>query len=175
MNQILFYAPNEKPYGCFSNFSRHTVDIYDRIWSTSEAAFQAMKYFPHNMGRFEAIRTAVSPTKAAELGRDRSVQIRSDWESSVPDGEGWETVLVDDGRGLERAVKLIKDKVMFEVVLAKFSQHSGLKSIILGTGDLPLVENALHDPYWGIGSSKNGVNRLGKVLMAVRRRIRDFG
>lgn len=171
MSQILFYSPREVPYGCFSNFSRHSVLYLGRNWKTSEAAFQAMKYYPHRLDLVEAVRNAPTPTDAAALGRDRSYPIREDWDSRVPGGEGWETVLVDDGRGPARVVDVVKDRVMFEVVLAKFTQHSDIQTILLSTGNLPLVENAIHDPYWGIGSSHNGVNRLGKILMLVRQKI----
>ena len=173
MEQILFYAQREVPYGCFSNFSRHSVLYLNRNWKTSEAAFQAMKYYPHRLDLVEAVRNAPTPTDAAALGRDRTFPLRGDWESRVPDGEGWETRLVDDGRGPSRVVELVKDKLMLEVVLAKFSQHSDIQKILLSTGDLALVENAIHDPYWGIGSSRNGVNRLGKILMFVRQKLRD--
>jgi len=57
---------------------------------------------------------------------------------------------------------------MYQVVLAKFTQHEKLGQALLATGDAPLIENALHDPYWGWGASRTGINRLGKILMAVR-------
>jgi len=33
---IYFYGTREKPYGCFSNFSRHGFAIDDVYWKTSE-------------------------------------------------------------------------------------------------------------------------------------------
>jgi predicted NAD-dependent protein-ADP-ribosyltransferase YbiA (DUF1768 family) len=172
MEQILFYSPKEIPYGCFSNFSRHSVLYQGRNWGTSEAAFQAMKYYPHRLDLVDAIMYAPKPIDAAELGRNRAYPIRQDWESPVSNWVGLEGSLVSDGRGLVKAIELVKDLIMYEVVLAKFSQHSDLKSILLGTGTLPIVENAIHDPYWGIGCSGIGVNRLGKVLMLAREAIR---
>ena len=41
--QILFYA-TDKPYGEFSNFSRHPIEIGGVIWPTSEHYFQAQKF-----------------------------------------------------------------------------------------------------------------------------------
>lgn len=175
MNQILFYSPREVPYGCFSNFSRHSVLYQGRNWSTSEAAFQAMKYYPHRLDLMEAILHAPKPMEAAEIGRNRSYPIRPDWDSPVSNWNGLEGSSVDDGRGPAKAIELVKDLVMYEVVLAKFTQHSDLKSILLSTGTLPLVEHAIHDPYWGIGCSGIGVNRLGKVLMLARENIRAQG
>jgi hypothetical protein len=121
---VLFYAPNDGPYGCFSNFSKHTVDIYRRIWATSEHAFQAMKYHPHRPDLVEAILKADSPSKAAALGRDRASPLRIDWEEAIGRYDrlvglhGKLTDLqVDDGRGLAPVVQKVKDVIMFGKVL----------------------------------------------------------
>lgn len=134
-----------------------------------------MKYYPHRLDLVDAIMHAPTPRGAAEIGRNRAYPIRPDWDHPVTDWKGLEGALVDDGRGPAKAIELVKDMFMYEIVLIKFTQHSGLKTILLGTGTLPLVENALHDPYWGIGASKIGVNRLGKVLMLARETIKTQG
>lgn len=175
MSQILFYSPKEVPYGCFSNFSKHSVIYQGRNWKTSEAAFQAMKFFPHRLDLVEAILNAPKPMEAAALGRNPSYPLRKDWNSPVSNWGGLEGSLVDDGRGPVKAIELVKDLVMYEVVLSKFTQHSGIRTILLSTGTLPIVENAIHDPYWGIGCSGIGVNRLGKVLMLVREALNNPG
>lgn len=62
----------------------------------------------------------------------------------------------------------MKDKVMYEVVKAKFSQNQYLKGRLLQTNDMPLVEeNWWHDTYWGVCNGI-GENHLGKILMRVR-------
>ena len=62
----------------------------------------------------------------------------------------------------------MKDKVMYEVVKAKFSQNQYLKGRLLQTNDMPLVEeNGWHDRYWGVCNGI-GENQLGKILMRVR-------
>jgi len=173
---ILFYAPND-PHGHYSNFSRHVVTIYGRTWRTSEHPFQAMKYHPHRPDLVKAVWEASGPSKAAALGRDRSLPIRPDWDSTIeaanlatlPSMEAPRlTLTVDDSRGPARVIERFKDIIMYQVVLAKFTQHEKLKEALLATGDAPLIENALHDPYWGWGASRTGINRLGKILMAVR-------
>ena len=170
---ILFYSPKD-PYGCFSNFSRHEVCIQDRVWPASEYPFQAMKFHPHRMDQYNRIALAPTPAKAAELGRDRSVPIRPDWDSVIdPVAEGLEDVSVDDGRGLDRVFVRLKDVIMYEVVRAKFSQNEDCKRTLLSTGRLPLIENAIHDPYWGWGCSRVGINKLGKILMVVRQELQD--
>jgi N-glycosidase YbiA len=167
MDQILFYSPKERPYGPFSNFSRHPVRYMDLDWLTSEHSFQAMKFWPHRPDLVERVRLAPGPMEAALLGRDRTLPLREDWDNQIG-----LIGLVDDGRGPAPVIERVKDQIMFEVVLAKFGRHEGLKSILLGTGDLPIIENAIHDPYWGWGSSRTGVNRLGKILMYVRQELR---
>lgn len=57
---------------------------------------------------------------------------------------------------------------MFEICLAKFQQNAELRQEILSTGSRVLIEDAIHDPYWGWGASHVGENKLGRVLMAVR-------
>jgi len=177
MAPILFYDPRD-PYGFFSNFSRHQVQIYGRKWQTSEHAFQAMKFHPHRPDLVTQVFEATSPSKAAALGRDRTLPLRTDWDEPVdgkPMPEGPPVPIhcaVDDSRGSARAIERMKDAIMYQVVYAKFLQHEDLGKALIDTELAPIIENALHDPYWGWGSSHTGVNRLGKILMAVRAMLR---
>jgi len=145
-----------------------------RKWKTSEASFQAMKFFPHRMDLVDRIHNAANPMAAATIGRDRTLPLREDWDSPFirtnehPDFDN----LVDDGRGPSKVINLVKDWAMFGVVLSKFDQNESCQLVLLSTGESPIIESTVHDPYWGWGSSKTGVNRLGKILMAVRKIIR---
>jgi N-glycosidase YbiA len=173
MDPVLFYSPRETPYGCFSNFSRHSLTFEGRTWRTSEAPFQAMKFFPHRMDLVDQIHRAATPMETATLGRDPSNPIREDWDKLLSPTEiPLEDNIVDDGRGPAKVIERVKDWVMYRVVFAKFSQSLDCQGVLLGTGSRPLIENAIHDPYWGWGSSRTGVNRLGKIHMAVRRVLR---
>jgi ribA/ribD-fused uncharacterized protein len=77
----------------------------------------------------------------------------------------------------------VKREVMFQVVLAKFSQNPELKDWLLSTGDALLVEASPYDKVWGIGLNKYeamstpqsewpGLNLLGLVLMDVRNALK---
>lgn len=88
--------------------------------------------------------------KAARMGRDRKRPLRSDWEA-------------------------VKDAVMKEAVLAKFSQHSELQKVLLATGEATIVEHTSNDAYWGDGGDGSGRNKLGEILMAVRSELRERG
>ena len=147
MTVITFYHLNE-PYGEFSNFARFPVQLSGKTWPTSEHYFQAQKFAGEL--REEEIRRAKTPSEAARLGRDRKVRMRPDWES-------------------------VKDQVMREVVLAKFTQHPELRALLLSTGDATLVEHTENDSYWGDGGDGSGRNMLGRILMSVREELRRQG
>ena len=142
---ISFYGADEIPYGCFSNFSPHGFDLDGRWWPTSEHDFQAQKFA--GTRRADLIRRAVSPLRAAELGRDRSRPLRRDWER-------------------------VKDDVMRRAVAAKFAAHAEIRSILLATGEEEIVEDSSTDQYWGRGRTGTGKNMLGRILVRTRARLR---
>jgi ribA/ribD-fused uncharacterized protein len=142
---VYFYATGEVPYGCFSNFSAHGFDLDGAHWPTSEHYFQAMKFA--GTPRVELVRRAPTPMRAAELGRDRAVPLRRDWER-------------------------VKDDVMRRAVEAKFRAHADIRAVLLSTGDEEIVEDTTDDHYWGRGSTGRGKNVLGRILARTRSRLR---
>jgi N-glycosidase YbiA len=146
---IFFYNVCE-PYGCFSNFSPHRIDLEGVIWSTSEHYYQAQKFvgtqYHHLCGQ---IRQAASPELAAAIGRNPLHIVRSDWN-------------------------LLKTNIMYRAVFTKFKSHSDLKALLLGTGEALIVENSPTDSYWGCGPDGLGQNQLGKVLMQIRQELRNL-
>jgi ribA/ribD-fused uncharacterized protein len=141
---IEFYSSKDE-YGCFSNFAPYPIELKGQRWRTSEHYFQAQKFA--GTDHEEKVRRAKSPRIAARLGRSRQVPMRPDWEE-------------------------VKDAVMREAVLAKFTQHEDLRQILLDTGDALLVEHTANDAYWGDGGDGSGKNMLGKTLMGVRQELR---
>ncbi len=142
---IKFYRVDDD-YGEFSNFARFVIKIKGKTWQTTEHYFQAMK-FKSDADR-EAVRGANNPMQAARMGRDRKRKLRPDWEG-------------------------IKDRIMREAILAKFTQHEELASLLLSTGDAKLIEHTQNDRYWGDGGDGRGKNMLGTILMEVREIIRS--
>src|SRR5690242_17564826 len=140
MSKILFYRVRE-PYGEFSNFSPHPIEVNGKRWPTVEHYFQAQK-FPGTEHE-EAIRQLDSPMIAARTGRNRKLPLRKDWESA-------------------------KDDIVREALRAKFTQHPQLQSLLLETGDAVLVEHTANDSYWTDGGDGTGKNRLGILLMELR-------
>ena len=60
-----------------------------------------------------------------------------------------------------------RSKIMKKGVHAKLSQHAALRTLLLGTGDTPLV-HVTKDRFWGSGQSGDGRNELGDILEKVR-------
>ena len=144
-NKIKFYSEKGQ-WGEFSNFSLHQVKLNGKTWPTSEHYFQAQKFEDKNYQ--EKIRKCSSPMKAAEMGRSRKVKITKNWDR-------------------------IKDNIMYDVVYAKFTQHEELERILISTHDSILIEHTENDNYWGDGGDGSGKNRLGKILMKVRSKIKS--
>lgn len=141
---IEFYKLGKR-YGEFSNFAPFPIVMRGLSWPTSEHYFQAQKFV--DAEHQEAIRLVRSPMLVARMGRSRERTLRADWES-------------------------VKDDIMREAVLAKFTQHGELQSLLLSTQDAVLVEHTANDTYWGDGGDGSGRNMLGQILMETREILR---
>lgn len=136
-------------YQFLSNFFSAKV-VYEGIeYSNSEAAFQAAK--TKNLILRKEFST-LNPSQAKKKGRH--IPLREDWEE-------------------------IKNQVMYEIVKDKFSRNLELKEKLLATNNAILIEgNWWHDNYWGACNcercaTKTGENNLGKILMQVRRELKN--
>lgn len=145
---IYFYKVSD-PYGCFSNFSLHPIQVEGLYWQTVEHYYQAQKFVgTENERLIQVIRDAQTPMAAAQIGRDRTLKLRFDWEQ-------------------------VKQQVMRQGVLTKFLTHSDIQEILLSSDEELIVEDSPTDYYWGCGQDKTGQNQLGKILMSVRQEIRQ--
>lgn len=142
---IYFYSLNE-PFGCFSNFSKHSFELDGRKWKTSEHFFQAQKFVGTQY--YEDILNAKTPKIAAKLGRNRNFPLRKDWEE-------------------------VKENIMRQALFAKFSQNELIKKVLLSTEGEELIENSPIDYYWGCGQDNSGKNRLGYLLMELRENLKN--
>jgi ribA/ribD-fused uncharacterized protein len=141
---IRFYQVGA-PYAEFSNMSPHPIVVEGVVWPTTEHYFQAQK-FPGSPLQ-ESIRKAKSPMIAAWLGNNRNYPLRPDWESA-------------------------KEGIMRQAMRAKFTQHQGLRAVLLSTGNAELIEHTGNDGYWSDGGDGTGQNMLGKILMEIRQELR---
>jgi len=141
---IRFFSVSDD-YGCFSNFAPYPVRIMGKDWQTSEHFFQAQKFLDRHDQ--ELVRKIHCPVVAARMARRAERHRREDWDE-------------------------IKDSVMRQAVLAKFSQHEEIRRILVATGDAVIVEHSQKDRYWGDAGDGSGENMLGKILMEVREELR---
>ncbi|MEB3217134.1 MAG: NADAR domain-containing protein [Nostocales cyanobacterium 94392] len=143
---IYFYKVSQ-PYGCFSNFSLHPIQMHNTYWCTVEHYYQAQKFVGSPDEKIiPLIRAASTPEEAAALGRSSTRQLRADWE-------------------------VVKTQIMREAVLQKFITHLDIREILLETGQQCLVEDSPKDYFWGCGANKTGQNHLGRILMSVREEL----
>lgn len=132
-----------REYAFLSNFYERAITYNGITYLNSEAAFQAQKTKTESE---KLSFTNLSPRDAKALGR--RVNLRNDWE-------------------------VIKDRIMYEVVKAKFQQNPDLKDKLVATGNAEIVEgNYHHDRYWGVDlTTMQGCNKLGKICEKVREEL----
>ena len=141
---IRFYH-SDQTWGKFSNFSQHAVYLQMKIWRTAEHFYQAQKFNDRSLQEF--VRSAPTPMLAKQKANQLAPQhLRADWP-------------------------IVKEKVMGEVLLAKFNQHPELRQLLLSTQQRSIVEHTRNDSYWGDGGDGTGLNRLGVLLMQLRTQL----
>ena len=130
-------------YDFLSNFYPSCIYYNNMKYQNAEAAFQGQK--PADLREREFYQNLL-PNEAKSYGR--RCKLRKDWEN-------------------------VKDKIMYEVVTAKFSQNYHLKQLLIATNNAELIEGTKwNDRYWGIDLySGQGLNHLGKILEKVREEL----
>lgn len=157
MNVICFHNPNDE-YGFLSNWYPSTFTIDGITYSSIE---QYMMWCKATLfGDVDTATQILATDDVAtikELGRGVSGYDDNRWNG-------------------------VRQLVVYEGLLAKFSQNVDLKGKLKATGDAILAECAVKDRIWGIGMSIkdpdriniakwNGQNLLGYTLMKARDRI----
>ncbi|KAI9590969.1 GTP cyclohydrolase II [Syncephalis fuscata] len=143
---INFYNRGE-PYYEFTNFYSSDIKIDDKHWPTTEHYFQAQK-FKINSPVFNRIQNAPFARAAFSIARSYDYLKRWDWEEK-------------------------KENIMLTALRAKFQQNPILLRKLLATGNRRLVEHTYNDKYWGDGGNGSGRNRLGELLMFVRKELQQ--
>ena len=130
-------------YYFLSNFYNCPIVFENIPYLNNEAAFQAQKVLDLNIKKEFS---SLPPNLAKAKGR--KVSLRKDWEQ-------------------------VKDNLMYQICLAKFTQNSVLKIQLLETKNALLIEgNNWNDTYWGM-CNNIGKNKLGKILMRIREELKN--
>ena len=107
MKTIRFYKEFGE-YGYLATYSNHGFLKDGIFWKTSEHYYQAQKFFEPEVKL--KIANAETPKIASLIGRDRNLNLRSDWEE-------------------------IKQNVMYDAVYFKFKQNKDILKKLLDTGN----------------------------------------
>jgi N-glycosidase YbiA len=143
MTNIYFYKV-DRPYGYFSNFSPHAIELDGQHWPTVEHYYQAQKFLGSELEYLMAkIRSATTPELAASIGREPDHFPSTDWQQR-------------------------KLTVMEKALCQKFATHLDLRQLLLNTGTATIIEDSPVDYFWGCGLDRSGENHLGQILMQIR-------
>ncbi|MCK5880682.1 MAG: NADAR family protein [Sinobacterium sp.] len=133
---------------CLSSFAPFPFYLDDKHWPTIEHYFQANKF--DDAICQEKVRQAETPKKARQLGRARTVKrkMRKDWSE-------------------------VRVTVMTRAVYTCARTHEELRLALTESAELPLFESNNYDYFWGCGRDRRGENHYGKVLMQVRKKLKE--
>lgn len=146
---IKFNSRSENQFRVFSNFFPSPMVINDTLYSCVEQYYQAAKLDEDDSSEnISKIMDSLDPFKMKYFGSAKS------GAKERPD--------IDD----------LKDRIMYNGLKAKFTQNPILQEILLETGDAELIEEAPWDEYWGSGKTGEGQNKMGSLLMKVRKGLR---
>ena len=147
----IWFKKVAEPFGWMGNMAPYPIEFEGKIWRTSEALFQAMRY--EDVEIKELIRAEKSP-----MGAKMKAKKYKDKMVVVP-------MSVDDVENMKKCVRL------------KFDQHPKIKDLLMKTHGRLIFEdignrNGERHKFWGAkkvsDSVGNGVNTMGKILMELR-------
>ncbi len=129
-----------------SSYSRYAFELDGCEWPSVEHYYQGMKFEQDALR--EAVRLADHPEKAKKLGKTNKRMVRKDWPQ-------------------------IRQVMMTRAVYIKCRTHAEVAAALLATGEQHIVESSQYDYYWGCGRDGRGNNTYGKLLMAVRDKLKQ--
>jgi ribA/ribD-fused uncharacterized protein len=129
-----------------ASYSKHAIQLDGAEWPSVEHYYQAMKF--EEAGYQEKIRNTPHPADAAKLGESKQHGRRKDWDK-------------------------VKATYMTRGIYTKCRTYPEVAQVLLDSGEITIMESSQYDYYWGCGRDTRGHNTYGKVLMAVRDKLRE--
>jgi hypothetical protein len=129
-----------------ASYSKYGFELDGAEWPSAEHYYQGMKFEQAELR--ELLRTADHPETAKKLADSNKKRVRRDWQK-------------------------IREVMMTRAVYIKCRTHDSVAQTLLATGDQLIVESSQYDYYWGCGRDGRGNNTFGKVLMAVRDKLKE--
>lgn len=154
-SQCITFRKTNETFGGLSNMAPgFRVRVNDHLFLTIEALYQASR-FPHIPDLQEFIVRQKSPMTMKMRIKPYKGESRPDWQK-------------------------VRVKIMRWCLRVKLSQNlRSFGSLLLATGDKPIVEDSRNDRFWGaIQAADNqlvGANVLGRLLMELREEVRARG
>ena len=150
----MFFSKTGKPYYVSRSDVKHPLSSYSKfgfeldgsVWPSVEHYYQGMKFEEDELR--ESVRAADHPEKAKQLAKDHKKAIRKDWQQ-------------------------VREVMMTRAVYIKCRTHKAAAAALLATGNQQIIETSQYDYYWGCGRDGRGHNTYGKVLMAVRDKLKE--
>ncbi|WP_373091750.1 NADAR family protein [Zhongshania sp.] len=115
-------------------------------WPSVEHYYQAMKF--DDAEYREQIRLAAHPADAAKLGKSKRHQRRRDWKKN-------------------------SITYMTRATYIKARTYPEIAQMLLDSGDMEIKDLSQYDYFWGSGRDLRGENAFGKMLMGVRKKLRE--
>jgi len=129
-----------------STMSKLGFELDDAQWPSVEHYYQGMKFEQPELR--EQVRLMEHPEKAKKFVEQNKNLVREDWPR-------------------------IREVMMTRAVYIKCRTHEAVARALLATGEQTIIESSLYDYYWGCGRDGRGNNTYGKVLMAVRSKLKQ--
>ena len=140
------YVSRTDPLDILSSYSKHGFELDGDTWPSVEHYYQGMKYEPGELR--DAIRDSDHPAKAKTVAEQNKKLIRNDWDK-------------------------VKEVIMTRGIYIKCRTHAEAANALIASNDQTIIENSQFDYFWGCGRDGRGHNTFGKILMAVRDKLRQ--
>lgn len=177
IESILFYDL-KKPFGELSNFYKPPKKegdfiFDDKKYQTTEHFYQCKKFdyagaseVSHEYA--EIIRLSKTPNIAFCYG-NQVCNSPYPWAKPIREKiKEFENKVEMDPNWMEN-----RDEIMYTAVLGKFTQNVRLRKLLLDTKERQIVEHTHRDDYWADGGDGSGENKLGKIIMKVRKELQQ--